>query len=342
MTTTASTRFTSAVDDYFAARRPQKDSANTLAAYRNDLTVVGTIVATQTGTPKSDLTVDMLTLPVIRAAFAEYAEHRAKTTIRRCWSTWQGFFNHLVAEGALDGNPMAGVARPNAPRHLPKAFTPDNTQRILTGLAHGVRSGRDPWPERDLAVIFTLLVTGLRTQELLDLNIGDLTGPPGGRLLRVRGKGDADRSVPIENMLETVVGDYLDSRRARFPKQASRRTLPDNPQPADRFSTTAALFVDRQGDRLRRGGLQYLVRCAYRAAGVDSVRERGALVHALRHTFATRLIENPDTSVIHLMDLMGHKSLTTTQRYLYAASREVRATAARNPVYEALDNQPNR
>ncbi|MDN5896367.1 MAG: tyrosine-type recombinase/integrase [Nocardioides sp.] len=330
-----STRLAEAIDDYFLARQPRKDSEHTLLAYRSDLSAVTAAIADHAGIPPADLTVDQLTLQVMRAGFAAYAKPRAKTTVRRCWSTWHGFFNHLVTEGLVEGNPMGGVARPAAPRRAPKPLDAEATDRLLQALFDGVTVGRDPWPERDLAVVFTALVTGARLQELLDLNIGSLSGDPQGRRLRIRGKGDADRTVPIEPGLEEVLNTYLESRRTRFPKQPTRRALPRHAKPLDRFPSTAPLFVDRAGERLRRGGLQYLVQAAYRRAGVESTREKGALVHALRHTFATRLAENPTVGVVQLMELLGHRSLSTTQGYVKATGKQLRAAAAANPVYAA-------
>lgn len=331
-----STALAPAIDGYFVARSPRKDSEHTVAAYRNDLTVVSSIIADQTGVAVDDLTVEDLTLPRLRAAFAAYAATRAKTTIRRCWSTWHGFFNHLVSEGIVEGNPMAGVAKPTAPPREPKAFSAEATERILSTLISGTTGGRDPWPERDLAIIFTALVTGMRASELLSVRIDSISGPEGERRIRVRGKGDKDRTIPIEPGLEDIIDAYLSSRIERFPAHASRRNLPEAPRAIDRIPVTAPLWVDRAGEALQRGGLQYLVRSAYRRAGVESERERGALIHALRHTFATRLIENPSTSVVQLMELLGHKSMATTQVYVRAAGREVRAAAASNPIYRAL------
>lgn len=330
-------RLSNAIDDYFVARQPRKDSTHTLSAYRNDLHAVATAIAAHTDIPLEELTVDQLTLPVLRAAFAAYALPRAKATIRRCWSTWNGFLNHLVSEGLLEGNPMAGVARPTAPRREPKPFDTENTERLITALVDGVSSGRDPWPERDLAIVFTALVTGARLQELLDLDIRSLFGEPGTRRLQVRGKGDAERTIPVEAALDQVLGSYLASRIERFPRHASRRAIPEDAQVTDRIPGAAPMFVDRSGERLRKGGMQYLVRSAYRRAGVDSARQRGALVHALRHTFATRLADNPDVTVVQLMELLGHRSLSTTQGYVKASGRQLRAAAAGNPVYDDLD-----
>lgn len=339
--------YAEAREAYFVARKPRKDSPHTLSAYRNDLGTVATIIGEHLSEDVAKIPVAALTLPVMRAAFAVYSEDRSKATIRRCWSTWHGFFDHLVTEGAVEGNPMAGVAKPSAQRRVPKALDEDSTERLLAALIDGVSAGADPWPERDLAVVFTALVTGARLQEMLDLNIESFSGDPGSRRLRVRGKGDAERSVPIEQGLEDVLNAYLASRAVRFPRHASRRPTAqssgsgrqrhsDDRTPLDRFPRRAALFVDRKGERLQRGGLQYLVRSAYRRAGIDGERQRGALVHALRHTFATRLAENPNVTPVQLMELLGHRSLASTQHYVAATGRSLRTAAASNPTYATL------
>jgi site-specific recombinase XerD len=85
-----------------------------------------------------------------------------------------------------------------------------------------------------------------------------------------------------------------------------------------RLANAAPLFVGSEGDRITRGTLQYRVLRAFRRAGIDSERARGALVHGLRHTFATELA-NADVSVYTLMKLLGHESIVTSQRYVSAA-----------------------
>ena len=86
---------------------------------------------------------------------------------------------------------------------------------------------------------------------------------------------------------------------------------------------------------MKRGGLQYLVEQLYREAGIRTKVPAGALVHALRHTFATSLARN-GASGIELQRLLGHESLATTQRYVDATAREVRAAARTNDTYSAL------
>lgn len=114
----------------------------------------------------------------------------------------------------------------------------------------------------------------------------------------------------------------LATRRARFPWT--------------RVGIRAALFVDLRGEPLRRGGLQYLVEMALRAAGVGDRRSPGVLVRALRHTYATRPAD-VGASARKIMALLGHASLTTSQAYIDATASEERRSAAANRTYRALD-----
>jgi integrase len=93
--------------------------------------------------------------------------------------------------------------------------------------------------------------------------------------------------------------------------------------------------VDANGDRISRGIVQYRVLRAFRRAGIDADRARRALVHGLRHTFATELA-NSEVGVYTLMKLLGHESMVTAQRYVTAAGTETRAAAAQNRLYRLL------
>jgi integrase/recombinase XerD len=139
------------------------------------------------------------------------------------------------------------------------------------------------------------------------------------------GKGGKARSVPIEDALDDVISSYLSSRRTRFPDK--------------RIGSKSPLFVDGRGEPLQRGGLQYLVEMALRAAGVGDRRSPGALVHALRHTYATRLADDGATAT-EIMILLGHASLTTSQAYIDATAAEQRRSAAANRTYRALEALP--
>ena len=188
-------------------------------------------------------------------------------------------------------------------------------------VAAGGRPAKWPWPERDLAFIATALLTGLRLSELIGLNLGAIDGRAGERRIRVLGQGRKERAVPIEEPLHDVITRYMESRRARFP--------------GVKLGPKVQLFVDRRGDRLKRGGAHYLVERSYRAAGLASRVPAGAMVHALRHTFATRLAED-GASATEIQALLGHESLNTSQGYIDATANATRAAARANRTYGTL------
>ena len=108
-----------------------------------------------------------------------------------------------------------------------------------------------------------------------------------------------------------------------------------------RWPPTAPLFVGRDGHRITRGALQYRVLRAFKLAGPNAHRNPGALVHPLRHTYATELA-NTNISVYALMKLFGHESMATSQRYVISAGSETKAAAAQTPLYELADDPAQR
>ena len=221
----------------------------------------------------------------MRAAFAAYASTHEPASIRRCWSTWNVLCDFLYTAELIAANPMPFVGRPKAAKTLPRSLP----QPAVGALLEAVEADREPkrptdWSERDLALILTGLLAGLRADELRRADVGDIrTGTGGGAVIGVHGKGGKDRTVPIEAELPSVIEDYLDSRARRFPTTMKSTTG----QGLSRWPANAALFVGRDGERITRGTLQSRVKRAFRRAGPDAQPVRGALVHGLRHTYAT-------------------------------------------------------
>jgi integrase/recombinase XerC len=231
---------------------------------------------------------------------------------------------------------MPLVGRPKLVKTLPKALPTDSVAALLATLNEDPqRRRRADWIQRDRALVLTALLAGLRSDELLRANVGDLRRTDDGAVIHIRGKGGRDRRVPIEAPLVEVLERYLDSRATRFPVTAKKRSSPAGGLAA--WSPTAPLFVGAEGDRISRGTLQYRVLRAFRRAGIDGDRARGALVHGLRHTFATELA-NSDVSVYTLMTLLGHESMATSQRYVTAAGTETRTAAAQNRLYVLVED----
>ncbi|MER7335269.1 MULTISPECIES: tyrosine-type recombinase/integrase [unclassified Micromonospora] len=312
------------IEEFLTARATRKPSPHTLGAYRRDLRTVAALAAEQTTPPLplAELPLAALTPRAMRAAFARFAAPRAAASVHRAWSTWNSFFSFLVADGVVAGNPMPAVGRPRAPLPQPKPLRgADTPEQLLASVARQEGRQRDPWPERDLAVLALALCAGLRLSELLALRVGSLAGRPGERRVDVAGKGGRPRVVPVEPELDRVLVGYLDSRARRF---GSRTVRPDAP-----------LLVDRRGEPLRRGGLQYLVESCYRRAGITDRVPRGARLHALRHTFATRLAED-GASAAEIMRLLGHASLASSQTYIEVTAGQQREAVRSNRTNRAL------
>jgi integrase/recombinase XerD len=310
-------------EDFFVARKPLKGSPHTEAAYRGDLAGISAQIAAALGTAPDELHLGQVTAKSLRRAFATYSDSHAASSIARAWAAWNQFFSFLVADEVVVGNPMAAVAKPKVPARAPKALQGEGTpERLLQAVAGGERHARHPWPERDLGFIATALLTGLRLSELLGLDLGSIDGREGERRLKVTGKGSKVRFVPIEAPLEAVINNYLATRKAHHLK--------------GKLTPSAPLFVDSHGERLRRGGAQYLVRQSYRWAGVGARVPKGALVHALRHTMATRLAED-GASASEIQHILGHESLNTSQTYIDATANEQRAAVRANRTYQVLD-----
>jgi integrase len=172
------------------------------------------------------------------------------------------------------------------------------------------------------------------------VNVGDIrTTDDGAAVIHVKGKGGKERSVPIEAELLSILRTYLDSRAVRFPGSEKRRAT--EASALARWSARSPLFVGRDGERITKGTLQSRIKRAFNRAGPGAQPVPGALIHGLRHTYATELAGS-DVSVYTLMKLLGHESMTTSQRYVTAAGTETRSAAARNPLYAFISQQDQR
>jgi len=308
------------VDAWLFQLGATKPSARTLTAYRSDVVGVARRI-------DSDgigvLRLEHLTKPALRAGFASWAADHAAASLLRAHSAWSSLFDFLVAEDLLDGNPMAAVPKPRLTRSAPKAIrAEDAAVRLLTTAGTRDAAARKPWPERDLALVALFLVSGIREGEAVALGMASIAGPAGARRLEVTGKGDKSRTIPVDPALETVLAAYQASRTTRFPEH-------DLDHPA------TPLLVDARGRRLAAHQISYLIERLYARAGIRARIPAGAMVHALRHTFATDALQ-AGADVVELQALLGHASLDTTRRYLDATAEGLRDVITGHPSQIAL------
>lgn len=310
-----------AVDAWLVNLGAAKPSAATLTGYRRDVEGIAARLAALED--MDTVTIGDLGRRVLVGAFASWASDHAAASVRRAHSAWSSLFDFLVSEGVLEGNPMPAIPKPKTPSSLPRSIrAPDAIGRLFRAASERDPRARDPWPARDLALIATFCVTGIREGEARELSIGSLAGEAGARRLEVIGKGRKMRPVPIDPALEKVLDAYMKERAARFPKH-------------DLDHPSTALFVDVRGRRMSVDQIRYLVAKLYARAGIRAQVPAGALVHALRHTFATAALEN-GADVVELQELLGHASLETTRRYLSATAQGLREVIRAHPGSAAL------
>jgi site-specific recombinase XerD len=320
----ADSSLTDAVEAWLVNLGAAKPSPATLEAYRRDLLGVGTRLAALEGLDGlSDVTVPLLERSALRAAFSSWAADHAAASVRRTHSAWCNFFDFLVAEGVLEGSPMAAIPKPKTPSALPRSIRArDAIPRLLAVASETDPRARRPWPQRDLAVAATFCVTGIREAEAVGLDVGSLAGEPGARRIEVTGKGGKVRPIPIDPLLDGVLARYQKERAERFPDH-------------DLDHPSTPLFVDAKGQRLTVDQVRYLIERLYVRAGIRAQVPAGALVHALRHTFATSALET-GADVVELQELLGHASLETTRRYLSATAAGLRHVVTSHPGQAAL------
>lgn len=278
--------------DYLQAERGA--SAETVRAYRSDLDQFRSFLRKRSG-GRTRLEPGDVSPFDIRGYLASLDRAgEKKSSMARKVSCLRSFFRHLVREGRLEGNPAAEVRTPKQPKPLPRVLTKDDANALME-----FPEGDDVLAKRDRALLETLYSTGARVSELIGMDRGDLD--EAGGLVRLRGKGKKERLVPIGEVAIAAIHDY---RQALSPPP-SRLTRGDGSEP---------LFRNHRGARLS-------ARSVERIVGRYSARLRTGRVspHALRHSFATHLLdEGADLRAIQ--EMLGHASLATTQKYTHLAT----------------------
>jgi integrase/recombinase XerC len=320
-----------AAEEWLARGRTQKLSAATETARRQDLVAVASRLAERLERPALEgadrfagelrrLQADDLLGGDFLDAVADYAGDHAPRSVRRLLSTWRGFGRHLVATGHLAANPLDGIEGPKRPEWLPKALEFAELERIAAAAGSADPRARDPWPERDSALFAVFAGAGVRIAEAIGMTIGSVEAAERSPRLRVLGKGNKPRVVPVGPEVVETIGVYLTSRRERV----------------GRHSPTDPLFLRKvRGEHVpfNRQAMDALVLGWYRRAGVTP--PPGSLAHALRHTYATLLVD-AGASLPEVQRLLGHADLSTTQVYLKVAGRGLEEAALSNPARALL------
>jgi len=286
-------------------------SAHTAAAYESDITQFLDFAAQSLGHP--DLEPRHLELGTIRGFMAElYRQGHARTSVARKLSALRAFGRYLRREGLIDADPASLAASPKRERKVPAHLSIDEMVRLL-----GMPDVSDPLGCRDRAILELFYASGLRLSELVGLDLEDVNLRA--RMVRVMGKGAKERLVPFNSATEQSLREWL-KVRARL--QADR-DIARNTESRARVSRSKApprepLFLNFRGARLTGRSVQRLVA---RYVSLCSTRF-GISPHALRHSFATHLLQR-GADLRAIQELLGHVQLSTTQRYTHVNAAQL-------------------
>lgn len=276
------------VDRHLARLRGEVGvSPHTAAAYGDDLARFAAFAVERFGVSDASRISRELVL-AFQAAEAERGVG-ARTQARRL-SALRGLCRFAVAQGVLPESPLDEMRQPRQPRRLPTTLTGGEVERMLDA------ADRGPTPLRDRALLEVLYGAGIRVSEATGLTLDRFLARE--RALRVRGKGDKERLVPLGRPACRALAAYLDGERPRLLRDPRRREV----------------FVSPRGTALTRQAVFALVRRIAARAGI----ERPPSPHGLRHAFATHLVERgADLRVVQT--LLGHASIATTEVYTHVS-----------------------
>lgn len=261
-------------------------SDNSLQSYRHDLLHLKKQIAARGKVIEAATREDLLAVLA-----GEVQQGKSPRSVSRYLSAYRQFYRWLVREGTISSDPVALIESPKTGRGLPKALTEEEVESLLQAPDTGTLLGM-----RDRAMLELMYATGLRVSELVSLELSNLNLNQG--VIRVIGKGQKERLVPIGDEAYDTLKDYLSSGRPGLLKGIQ----------------TAAVFVTTRKSGMTRQAFWYMVRRYALQCGIS----KKISPHMLRHSFATHLLNHgADLRVVQL--LLGHSDLSTTQIYTHIA-----------------------
>ena len=268
---------------------------NTVESYMRDLSQFAHFVLLFYDAAPADVEAGM-----IERYMAWLYEHgREKTSQARILSGIRSFFNYLLLAGDLESSPAEFIETPKFGRSLPDILSTEEIDRIIAAVDRSTAKGR-----RDSAMLEVLYSCGLRVSELTSLRLGDLFFGEG--YIRVTGKGDKQRLVPVSAVARDKIQCYLDERPRKF-------------------AGADTLFLNNRGKALSRVMVFTIIRDAAHRAGIDKTISP----HTFRHSFATHLLEG-GAGIRQVQEMLGHERIVTTEIYTHLDGEHLRETVERH------------
>jgi integrase/recombinase XerC len=278
-----------AYEQYLSHER--NHSPHTLRNYLSDLRQFCEFLRASAGKDCDEAKLlERVDVPLVRSYLAKLAKGCKKSSVARKLAVVKGFFRYLVREGYVPRNPLLDVASPKQEKSLPPFLSVDDAFRLL-----GIVQGTGHLEIRDRAILEALYSTGTRVSELVALDWGEIDFNLG--IIRVLGKGSKERVVPIGETALQALRDYGLEQKKKW----NRKLRGEEP-----------VFLNSRGMRITTRSVARIVEKHLKAAGIAV--KMGP--HGLRHSFATHLL-NGGADLRLIQELLGHSSLSTTQRYTH-------------------------
>lgn len=271
-------------------------SPHTLKSYREDLETFVEYLSEEDGSCPDPTSLTSVELRGYLAALHDAGY--AKTSISRKLASLRSFYRFAQREGWVDNNPAKALRNPRKAHKLPHFLSSTEIGKLLGAPASDQVMGL-----RDRAILETLYSAGLRVSELVDLNDGDVDFDQG--IVRVRGKGRKERLAPLGSYALRALKTWLAKRKVADKEPKGR---------------AAPVFVNRLGTRLTSRSVGRMLEKHLKSAGLDNRTSP----HTLRHSFATHLLDR-GADIRSVQELLGHKSLVTTQIYTHVSTSNLKA-----------------
>lgn len=214
------------------------------------------------------------------------------------------FFNYVTTKAKLlDTNPTNELESPKILKRLPRYLNVEESKKLLTS----VSADESKHSERDFAIITIFLNCGIRLSELVGINLSNIRN----NSLTVIGKGDKERSIPLNNACVRSIDAYMKVR------------------PVNGLKDKNALFISEWKRRISKESVQKIVKKYIKEAGLDPQRYS---THKLRHTAATLMYKYGNVDIRALQELLGHQSIATTEIYTHLDQQQLRDAVSRNPL----------
>jgi integrase/recombinase XerC len=285
-----------AIARFLTYLRVERNAAEmTIKSYREDLTSLEGYLSELAGHPVGISEITPLDLRAYVAALHEASF--ARSSISRRLASLRSFFRFAQREGLVSTNPAKPLRNPRRERKLPHFLSTSEIATLLNAPSRRSKLGL-----RDRAMLETMYSAGLRVSELVGMNDGDLDLEQG--LVRVRGKGKRERLAPLGRYAVEALQRWL-----------ARRELAEN----ERHGEAAPVFVNRFGRRLTTRSVARMIEQLLLKTGLDLRTSP----HTLRHSFATHLLD-AGADIRSVQELLGHKSLVTTQIYTHISTASLR------------------